>query len=88
MKPENCNNIDLTNEKKDIPKKKIIEANLNQLLKWRWGHINSVSLHEVCDRLKTVCPHERIVDDYIDLDCERGGVYIKYCESCYTTWNQ
>lgn len=38
-------------------------------------------LDQICSFVKKHCQHEYI-DDYIDLDCERGGMYISYCRFC------
>lgn len=61
-------------------------ANLEELIQMRWMQLSPECLNRVCERLKTLCPHECVVDDYIDLDCERGGIYIKYCKTCWTSW--
>jgi len=61
-------------------------ASLEKLIQLRWTQMPAEKLKHVCDRLKELCPHECVVDDYIDLDCDRGGIYIKYCKTCWTSW--
>ena len=59
---------------------------LEQLIQLRWTYMPAEKFKHVCDILKELCPHECVVDDYIDLDCDRGGIYIKYCTMCWTSW--
>jgi hypothetical protein len=38
-------------------------------------------LDQISAFIKKYCDH-KYVDDYVDLDCDGGGMYIKYCEIC------
>lgn len=38
----------------------------------------------ILDYINKNCPHE-FITDYIDVDCDRGGIYIKYCSICHET---
>jgi hypothetical protein len=43
--------------------------------------------NDICAFIKKNCIHE-YVDDYVDLDCDRGGYYITYCKICDETVNK
>jgi hypothetical protein len=43
--------------------------------------------NDICEFIKKNCIHE-YVDDYVDLDCDRGGYYITYCKICDETVNK
>jgi len=43
--------------------------------------------NDICAFIKKNCIHE-FVEDYIDLDCDRGGYYITYCKICDETVNK
>jgi hypothetical protein len=40
------------------------------------------TINRAKERLKEVCPHKKIVDDYVEVDIERGES-IGYCDLCY-----
>jgi hypothetical protein len=74
--------------------KNIIEtADLEQLLCWRkmlmWRSkfVIKESYDLILKRLELVCPHENVVDDCVELDCD-SDAYIKYCLDCYSTWDR
>ena len=70
-----------------ISKQLIDAADFKLLIHWRWQQsISKPDLALICERLKTVCPHEECVNDCAEISYEIDMCF-KYCVKCYSTWN-
>lgn len=80
----------ITEEQQAISKKHdiVLTASFEELLQiifvdWFMYYDDEFdTINRAKERLKEVCPHEKIVDDYVEVDIERGES-ISYCDLCY-----
>ena len=54
---------------------------LTQMIFVEWVLYEPAEIKKARVRLCEVCPHDHIVDDYVECGLERGK-YIKYCNLC------
>ena len=90
MENQILDNLNMNDERTQtmIQVKTILESSIHYLEVRKNNNILNdycMVLEEVNKYLKKYCNH-KIIEDWIDIDPERGGLNIKYCEKCHITF--